>query len=314
MPRPARAGHAPSAPSDSPHEGSRSYLLAGQKLAAPRLQPGLHVVATPIGTLADITLRALETLAGADAVLCEDTRVTAKLMTHYGISTRLLPYHDHNAAEMRPKILARLDAGEALALVSDAGTPLISDPGFKLVREVAGAGTHVTHLPGASAVLTALVLAGLPTDRFFFEGFLPAKSQARRARIAELIRLPATLVLFETGPRLAEALADLADGLGARPAAVARELTKRFEEVRRASLVEFAAAYAAEAAPKGEIVLVIGPPDPAAAAAADDLDALLGAALGRLSLKDAVAEVAAATGLKRREVYARALDLSKTGD
>lgn len=310
MPRPEPTDPDLAAGPDHP---SRSYLVAGVRLTAPSLPPGLHVVATPIGTLADITLRALETLAAADAVLCEDTRVTAKLMNHYGIATRLTPYHDHNAAEMRPKVLARLAEGRRLALVSDAGTPLVSDPGFKLVRDAVAAGAHVTHLPGPSAVLTALVLAGLPTDRFFFEGFLPAKQQGRRERIAEIARVPGTLVLFESGPRVAEALADLADGLGNRPAALARELTKRFEQVRRGTLTELATELAREAPPKGEIVLVVGPPAEEAPPSEGDVDALLGAALARASVKDAVAEVASATGLKRREVYARALELTKAG-
>ncbi|MFD1703641.1 16S rRNA (cytidine(1402)-2'-O)-methyltransferase [Methylopila henanensis] len=312
MPRVARPGSAPDASDAAEPDRARGYLVAGARLVAPPLAPGLHIVATPIGTLADITLRALETLAAADAVLCEDTRVTAKLMSHYGIGARLIAYHEHNASEMRPKVLARLAAGERLALVSDAGTPLISDPGFKLVRDCAAEGLHVTHLPGPSAVLTALVLAGLPTDRFFFEGFLPPKQAARRARIAEIARVPGTLVLFETGPRVAEALADLAEGLGPRPAALARELTKRFEQVRRASLPELAGALASGPDPKGEIVLVIGPPEEEAPLEGGELDALLAAALARVSLKDAVAEVAAATGLKRREVYARALELAQT--
>lgn len=311
MPRPARLS-APDEtlpePADAP---SRAYALAGQRVIAGPLGPGLHVVATPIGTLADITIRALETLAGADLVLCEDTRVTRKLTSHYGISTPLSPYHEHNAAEMRPKVLARLAEGQRIALVSDAGTPLVSDPGFKLVRDAVEAGAAVTAAPGASAVLTALVLSGLPTDRFFFEGFLPSKRQARRARVAEIARIPATLVLFETGPRLADALADLAEGLGDRSAAIARELTKRFEQVRRGPLSELARALAGEPDPKGEIALVIGPPAEEAPPAEADLDAALTAAMARVSVKDAVAEVAAATGVPRREVYARALALSK---
>ena len=191
-----------------------AIVLKGQAIEAPALAPGLHLVATPIGNLRDITLRALEVLAAADVIACEDTRVTRKLIDHYGIATPLTPYHDHNAAEARPKLIARLAAGDAVALVSDAGTPLVSDPGFKLVRAAHEAGHAVTAVPGASAALAALTVAGLPTDRFFFEGFLPPKSGQRRARIAELARIPATLVLFETGPRLAAALADLADGLG----------------------------------------------------------------------------------------------------
>ncbi len=194
------------------------------------------MVATPIGNLGDITLRALETLAGADLIACEDTRVTCKLTEHYGIAARLTSYHDHNADEALPKLLQRLEAGGAVALVSDAGTPLVSDPGYRLVVEAREAGYVVHSVPGASAVLTALTLAGLPTDKFFFEGFLPPKSGARRSRIATIARIPGTLVLFESGPRLAETLADLADALGTREAAICRELTKLFEEVRRESL------------------------------------------------------------------------------
>jgi 16S rRNA (cytidine1402-2'-O)-methyltransferase len=267
------------------------------------------VVATPIGHLGDVSIRALQTLAAADAVIAEDTRVSRKLLARYGIETALLPYHEHNAAEMRPRLIGRLERGAALALVSDAGTPLVSDPGFKLVRDAVALGLPVTAAPGPSAVLAALVLAGLPTDRFFFEGFLPPKSVGRRARIERLAAIPATLVLFESGPRLAAALADLAAVLGPRPAAVARELTKAHEEVRRGTLAELATAYAA-AEPKGEIVVVIGgpiemPPE------ADALDAMLRDALARLSVKDATAEVAAAAGLPRREVYARALVLNR---
>jgi 16S rRNA (cytidine1402-2'-O)-methyltransferase len=291
---------------------TRSYLLNGQPVAAPALTPGLHVVATPIGNLRDVTLRALEVLAAADLIACEDTRVTRKLLDHYGIATPLTPYHDHNAAEARPKLIARLAAGAAIALVSDAGTPLVSDPGFKLVRAAREAGLSVTTLPGASAVLAALTVAGLPTDRFFFEGFLPAKEGQRRSRIAELARIPATLVLFETGPRLAGALADLAAGLGPRDGAICRELTKLHEEVRRGELATLARDIAGAAEPRGEIILVVAPPDPQAAAGdAADLDALLRRALERVSVKDAVGEVAAITGRPRREVYQRALALAK---
>jgi 16S rRNA (cytidine1402-2'-O)-methyltransferase len=291
---------------------TRSYLLNGQPVAAPALTPGLHVVATPIGNLRDVTLRALEVLAAADLIACEDTRVTRKLLDHYGIATPLTPYHDHNAAEARPKLIARLAAGAAIALVSDAGTPLVSDPGFKLVRAAREAGLSVTTLPGASAVLAALTVAGLPTDRFFFEGFLPAKEGQRRSRIAELARIPATLVLFETGPRLAGALADLAAGLGPRDGAICRELTKLHEEVRRGELATLARDIAGAAEPRGEIILVVAPPDPQAAAGdAADLDALLRRALERVSVKDAVGEVAAVTGRPRREVYQRALALAK---
>src|SRR5271156_5327877 len=192
----------------------RRYTLGGQAIDVAKLAAGLHIVATPIGNLGDITLRALETLAAADLIACEDTRVTRKLLERYAIATPLTPYHEHNAAQARPLLLQRIAEGAAVALVSDAGTPLVSDPGFKLVRAVQDAGLAVTTLPGASALLAALTLAGLPTDQFLFAGFLPPKESARRARIAELGRIPATLVLFETGPRAAASLADIADGLG----------------------------------------------------------------------------------------------------
>jgi 16S rRNA (cytidine1402-2'-O)-methyltransferase len=284
--------------------GTRVPALRSKALA-----PGLYVVATPIGNLSDITLRALDTLAAADLVLCEDTRVTRKLLDRYAIKASLLAYHDHNAETVRPRVLARLAEGAAVALVSDAGTPLVSDPGYKLVVAAIAAGHRVFPLPGASAALAALVAAGLPSDRFFFEGFLPAKGGERRTRIGELAGIPATLVLYETGPRLAASLTDLAAGLGARPAAICRELTKLFEEVRRGSLAELAAHYAGAGAPKGEIVIVVGPPEQRTVAA-DELDARLAAALARSTVKDAVAEVAAETGLKRNAVYARALALA----
>jgi 16S rRNA (cytidine1402-2'-O)-methyltransferase len=287
----------------------RSYGLDGHRMEAAPLAPGLHIVSTPIGNLGDITLRALSTLAAADLIACEDTRVTRKLLDRYAIAAPLTPYHDHNAATARPKLLQRLAEGAAIALVSDAGTPLISDPGYKLVRAVAEAGHAVTAIPGASSVLTALTVAGLPTDQFFFAGFLPPKQGARRARIAELARLPATLVLFETGPRLVDTLADLAAGLGEREAAVCRELTKLHEEIRRLPLATLAQA-SAEQETRGEFVLVIAPPLAAALPSEDDADALLRAALARTSLKDAVAEVAVATGLPRRTLYQQALALA----
>jgi 16S rRNA (cytidine1402-2'-O)-methyltransferase len=294
---------------------ARSYLLAGQTVEAPRLAAGLHLVATPIGNLRDITLRALETLAGADLIACEDTRITRRLLDHYGIATPLTPYHEHNAAAARPKLLERLAGGESVALVSDAGTPLVSDPGFKLVRAARDAGHAVTALPGASATLAALASAGLPTDRFFFEGFLPAKQGQRKTRIAELARIPATLILFESGPRLAAALADLAAGLGGREAAVCRELTKLHEEVRRGALGELARAYAQGAETRGEIVIVVAPPaGDAATLDQGELDTLLRRALDRASVKDAVSEVASATGRPRREVYQRALALNGEDD
>ncbi|MFT0860023.1 16S rRNA (cytidine(1402)-2'-O)-methyltransferase [Ancylobacter sp. G4_0304] len=296
-----------------PPAAPRSFRLAGHVLPAPRAMAGLHVVATPIGNLGDVTIRALETLAGADLIACEDTRVTRRLLDRYGIETPLVAYHDHNAASMRPRLVARLEEGAALALVSDAGTPLVSDPGYKLVEAAIEGGFRVIPVPGASASLAALVSAGLPTDRFFFEGFLPPKTGARRTRISEMKGLPATLVLYETGPRLPESLADLAAVLGPRPAAVCRELTKTFEEVRRAPLDELAAHYAQAGSPKGEIVLVIGPPRVEEAGEAD-IDAALRAALATLSVKDAAAAVATATGHPRRAVYARALALQAERD
>jgi 16S rRNA (cytidine1402-2'-O)-methyltransferase len=302
--------------SSNPHAAdtsARRYTLHGHSAIAPALTGGLYLVATPIGNLRDITVRALEVLAAADLIACEDTRITRRLLDHYGIATALTPYHDHNAAEARPKLIGRLSGGAAVALVSDAGTPLVSDPGYKLVRAAQEAGVAVTALPGASAVLTALAVSGLPSDRFFFEGFLPAKESARRARIAELRRIPATLILFESGPRIATSLADLADGLGARAAAIGRELTKLHEEVRRGDLGELARAYAQGAETRGEFVIVIAPPEPDTGAATD-VDALLAAALARLSVKEAVAEVADVTGAPRRAVYQRALALAKERD
>ena len=292
---------------------SRHYMFGGGPVAAPSLPGGLYLVATPIGNLGDISLRALETLAAADVIACEDSRVTRKLIEHYGIATQLTPYHEHNAAEARPRLLARLADGQSVALVSDAGTPLISDPGYKLVRAACAAGHAVTAVPGASAVLTALSAAGLPTDRFFFEGFLPPSQAARQRRIAALASIPASLVLFESGPRLPAALADLASTLGSRDAAICRELTKLHEEIRRGPLDELARHYAAGGETRGEIVIVVAPPR-GGGKNADDIDELLRRALARVSVKDAVGEVAFATGRPRREVYQRALALTKDGD
>jgi 16S rRNA (cytidine1402-2'-O)-methyltransferase len=270
-------------------------------------------VATPIGNLGDMSFRALDALRGVDLIACEDTRVTGKLLAAFGIATAMIPYHEHNAERTRPRLLAKLAQGARLALVSDAGTPLISDPGYKLVRAAAAAGIAVSIVPGASAVLAALALSGLPTDRFLFAGFLPAKSAQRRKALAELRPIAATLVFFETAPRLAATLADAAAILGPRAIAVCRELTKLHEEVRRARLDELARAYAGGAETRGEFVIVVAPP--AEAPAADtDVDALLRGALARVSVKDAVGEVALATGRPRREVYQRALALNKAGN
>ncbi|MBA4271086.1 MAG: 16S rRNA (cytidine(1402)-2'-O)-methyltransferase [Methylobacterium sp.] len=289
-----------------------SYTAFGIRAEAEALAPGLHIVATPIGNLRDISFRALATLAAADGVLAEDTRTSKTLLAHYGISTPLYPYHEHNAEQMRPKILGKLREGGKLALISDAGTPLVSDPGYKLVAEVVAEGLPVTGIPGPSAVLAALVLAGLPTDRFFFEGFLPPKAAARRGRLTELAAIPGTLVFFESPRRLAEMLSDAAAVLGERPGAVARELTKFYETVRRGPLSTLAAHYEGEEEARGEIVVVIGPPGAETEAAAGDaIGERLRIALAELSLKEAVAQVAAETGQPRRKVYARALELTR---
>jgi len=270
------------------------------------------VTATPIGNLEDITLRALRVLEGADVVLCEDTRVTAKLLSAYGIKADLSPYHDHNGPRVRPKVLAQLAKGARVALVSDAGTPLISDPGYKLVAEARAAGHKVHVVPGASSVSAALSVAGLPTDRFLFVGFLPPKTHARKAALEELKSARASLVLLEGPSRLAALLRDAGAVLGPREAAVARELTKLHEDLRRGSLEELAVQYETEGPPKGEIVVIIGPPTEHLGAAID-VDAALRAALETGSVKDAAAEVAEMTGRPRREIYARALELAKGG-
>jgi 16S rRNA (cytidine1402-2'-O)-methyltransferase len=268
-------------------------------------------VATPIGNARDITLRALDLLAAVDVVACEDTRTTGRLLGLHGISATLTAYHDHNAARVRPALLERLKAGQAIALVSDAGTPLISDPGYRLVVEARAAGITVTTAPGPSAPIAALTVSGLPTDRFFFAGFLPSKRAARRRALEALSAIDGALLMFESARRLANSLADMADVLGPREAAVVRELTKLHEEVRRATLDVLAAQYGDAGAPKGEIVIVVAPPG-ADADRLDDgvVDELLRAALATDSLRDAAARVALATGLPRRRLYNRALELA----
>jgi 16S rRNA (cytidine1402-2'-O)-methyltransferase len=307
---PAVHSATPSRPAPDPP--GRSYRLHDQRVAAPAADPGLYIVATPIGNLRDITLRALDVLAAVDLIACEDTRVTRKLLDRYNIRTPLTSYHDHNAAEVRPKLIRRLGTGMAVALVSDAGTPLVSDPGFKLVRAAHEEGIRVVSVPGPSAALVAITICGLPADRFFFEGFLPTRSGQRNASIQALKNIPASIVLFETGPRIAETLADLAIHLGAREAAVCRELTKLHEEFRRGELGELASFYAGDAERRGEFVLVVAPPASGAGhISRTDLDALLRDAMHRLSVKEAVGEIAAVTGLRRREVYQRALSLAR---
>jgi 16S rRNA (cytidine1402-2'-O)-methyltransferase len=271
------------------------------------LEPGLYLVATPIGNLRDVTLRALDVLAGADLVLAEDTRVTSKLLNAYDIKARLQRYDDHAGQAVRPQVLARLREGARVALVSDAGSPLVSDPGYRLAVEAIGQGSKVIPIPGASAVLAGLAAAGLPTDRFLFAGFPPPRSAARRAFLAELEPVRATLVLFEGASRLGESLADMAAVLGPRPAAVARELTKLHETIARGPLDQLAADPALKA-PKGEVVVLVAPGREAQVSTAD-AEAALREALGRLGPADAASEVARATGLKRRELYRRAVEL-----
>jgi 16S rRNA (cytidine1402-2'-O)-methyltransferase len=274
-----------------------------------RLPPGLYVVATPIGNLGDLGPRAADTLRRANRVLAEDTRVTGKLLRHVGANVPMTRYDDHSSDEQRARIVAELGTS-AIALVSDAGTPLIPDPGYKMVRAARAAGHAVTAVPGPSALVAALSIAGLPTDRFLFVGFLPAKAKARADAIAEIAGVRATLVFYESGSRLADALAALADGLGDRDAAVARELTKLHEECVTGSLAELAGRYR-DAAPKGEIVIVVGPPGEAEAVSDEALDAALDKAMTRLSASRAAAEVAAKLNVPRKRAYARALGRAK---
>ncbi len=276
--------------------------------------PGLYIVATSIGNLDDITLRALDLLASVDRIACEDTRHTRILLERHGIEARLIPYHEHNAGQMLPNIMARLAHGETVALVSDAGTPLISDPGYKLVRKAIRSGIHVSALPGASAALAALTLSGLPSDRFMFAGFLPPKTAARRKTLKSLAAVEATLIFFESPRRLAASLADMAAELGPRDGAVARELTKLHEELRHGGLTELAAHYAKAGPPKGEVTLVIGPPAGPAAISEEEIEARLAELLKTESVRDAAAKLAGDTGLPRRDLYQRAVRLaSKDG-
>jgi 16S rRNA (cytidine1402-2'-O)-methyltransferase len=281
-----------------------------ETLRSEPLQAGLYLVATPIGNLGDITLRALAVLAGADIVYCEDTRKSRILMSHFGIAQRLRPYHEHNADEERPRVLAELAAGRTVALISDAGTPLVSDPGFKLVREALEGGHRVVSVPGPAAPIAALTSSGLPPDTFLFGGFLPAKSASRRTRLAGLAAVPATLIFFEAPNRVAETLADMADVLGStRQGALARELTKIHEEVRRGTLGELAS-WAPTAGLKGECVLLAGPPLPAEVSDAQIASELAGLA-GKMSVRDASREVAASLGVTRARVYDLAVRLKR---
>lgn len=275
------------------------------------LDGGLYIVATPIGNMGDITLRAIEVLGKVDAIACEDTREAGKLTSYHGLDTPKIPYHDHNADEMRPQIIRRLKAGERIALISDAGMPLVSDPGYKLVDEAVKEGLYVTCVPGATATLTALVLSALPSDKFMFAGFLPPKSAARKAALAEVKAVPCTLIFYETAPRLAESLRDMAEILGNRRASVARELTKKFEEIRRDTLTSLAGHYDAEGAPKGEIVVVVEGPGASDGDiwTQDATDALLLKMMEveGMGVKDAAGFVAAKSGQRKSDLYQRAL-------
>jgi 16S rRNA (cytidine1402-2'-O)-methyltransferase len=290
---------------------ARSFRLHNTTVPARPLEPALYLVATPIGNLGDITLRALETLAGADVLACEDTRVTRVLLDRYGIQNRPFAYHEHNADEAGPRLLQALEAGRSVALVSDAGTPLVSDPGYRLAQQAIEAGYRVVPIPGASAPLAALVGSGLPNDAFLFAGFLPTKDKGKRDRLAELAAVPATLIFFESPHRIAATLAAAADVLGGeRKAAVCRELTKTFEEFRRGTLTELAVFYEAVEHVKGEIVLLVGPPAESVAAEAD-VEAILGDLSKTLPTAKAAAEAARLTGLPRKDLYQRLLDMKE---
>jgi 16S rRNA (cytidine1402-2'-O)-methyltransferase len=298
----------------SDHPSDPRYYLSGHSLPAPRLEPALYIVSTPIGNLGDITVRALETLAAAAMIACEDTRVTATLVQRFGLKTPLLAYHEHNAEKQRPKILAALDKGEAVALVSDAGTPLVSDPGYRLVLDVVEAGHTVIPIPGASAPLAGLVGSGLPSDTVLFAGFLPQKGGAKKTRLQELAAIPATLILFESPRRLGATLASMAEIMGGtRQAAVARELTKRFETFERGSLSDLVDRFEG-AAPKGEIVILVGPPDSGPEARPEDAEDLLREALRELPVSAAAKTVAKQTGLDRQQLYKLALEIKDGGN
>ena len=293
-----------------PDQPNRGFRVRDHEFAGQKPEPGLYLVATPIGNLGDITLRALETIAGADRLACEDTRVTATLLSRYGIKRRMYAYHEHNAEESGALLLADLQAGLSVALVSDAGTPLVSDPGFRLVGQAIEAGIPVIPIPGASAVLSALLASGLPSDAFFFAGFPPQKQGARRTRLEELTRIPGTLVFFEAPHRIADSLADMAAIFGAdRQAAVCRELTKTFETIYRGPLSQLAIDFEAMERVRGEIVVCIAPPAAVEAASEADADTILAGLMAEMKPAQAAQEAARLTGLPRRDLYARALQL-----
>ncbi len=305
-----------------PDEGAEEFLISGEGAAdgrgyslgtnfyrAPRLESGLYIVSTPIGNLRDITLRALETLAGADLIACEDTRMTSRLLQRYGLRVSMIPYHEHNAAKQRPRLLDALNEGKVIALVSDAGTPLISDPGYRLVGEVVERGHKVIPIPGASAMLAGLVGAGLPSDTLTFAGFLPQKSGQRLRRLSELSAIPSTLIFYESPHRIAAALEAMEEALGgSRRAAVARELTKRFETFERGTLSELAERFRDEKV-KGEIVVLVAPPPAAVGVSAEEADDLLRAALVDMQASAAAKFVSKRTGVDRKTLYRRALEI-----
>jgi 16S rRNA (cytidine1402-2'-O)-methyltransferase len=289
--------------------GSASFLIGQAAFAALPLESALYLVATPIGNLSDVTIRALQVLAAADVVACEDTRVTRVLLERYGIRRRATAYHEHNADKAGPKLIAEIKAGRSVALASDAGTPLVSDPGHRLVEAAIEAGIRVVPIPGASAVLAGLAVSGLPSDAFFFAGFLPVKEGQRRSRLEELNAVPGTLVFFESPRRLAASLAAMADVLGDRPAAVCREMTKTFEEARRGGLAALAVHYAEADTPKGEIVICVGPPLAGELASAADTDRLLLSLASEMGASMAAGEAARMTGAKKADLYRRLMEL-----
>jgi 16S rRNA (cytidine1402-2'-O)-methyltransferase len=297
----------------TPDNRPKTYLLAGSTVTARPLECALYMVATPIGNLGDITIRALETLAAADIIACEDTRTSRVLLNRYGIRTKTISYHDHNQAQSGAKLITMLKEGKSVALISDAGTPLVSDPGERLTVEAKAAGCRVVPIPGASAVLAALTAAGLPASRFFFEGFLPSKSGQRRARLASIGSLDATLVFYEAPHRLSETLGDMASVFGdTRRAAMCRELTKTFEEIVTLPLGELSARYPQEANVKGEIVIVIEPPQ-VSEMDAGDTDSLLKSLSREMSASQAAAEASRLTGLSKAELYQRLLEMKRDG-
>jgi len=298
---------------ETPHE-KRSLVIGGHEISARALEPALYLVATPIGNLGDITIRALETLAAADVLACEDTRVTRVLLDRYGIRQRPQAYHEYNAEQAGPKLIAALEEGRSVVLVSDAGTPLVSDPGFRLVQQALERGMKVVPVPGASAVLAALTASGLPSDTFLFAGFLPVKEAQRRARLEELKAVPATLIFFESPRRLAASLASMVVVLGERPAAIARELTKTFEETRAGLLPELAAHYAEVGTPKGEVVICVGPPAEVAVFGPVDTDKLLLSLIKEMPASKAAAEAARLTGGRKSDLYQRLLALKDAGN